>query len=398
MLIKRVDDGMKMKEIEKTWTAYAIIPHMKSRMFQTGPWYPVGTIDATDSGGKTPMLKKAFFFIWVVTLLLTAHVNSLAETKAPQVVVLGTTQATIDFYKSKHFWGPIDENKPLSVPRVIVVAINDSWKHDADKLSVDLKKEFFFRAVVPMILYENHRIAGDRARLKSMVQTLKNGKSLKKDDIRWIEQLASKYDVATRKNAKEKDVFYKFLVIQLMERVDIIPPSLVLAQAASESGYATSRFTLEGNALFGQWTYGGKGMKAKAHRKEKGNYRVAAFDWPFNSLCSYVNNLNTHRAYSAFRAGRAELRNEGKTITGMALLHTLTGYSERGMAYIKDLEAIIQKNGLSIADTAKLRGGPITLVVNVNTQEDVKKVKQEIAQMRASGEFEEAIQSMGLEK
>ena len=182
-----------------------------------------------------------------------------------------------------------------------------------------------------------------------------------------------------------------------MKRVDIIPTSLVLAQAGSESGYATSRFAMEGNALFGQWTYGGKGMKAKGHRKEKGNYRVAAFDWPFDSLRSYVNNLNTHRAYENFRAERAELREQKKPITGQEVLHHLTNYFERGKDYVKDLEAIIRVNNLSIADHAKLRDEPITLVVYVNTKEEVKKVQKEIDQMRVSGEFKKAFKGMGLQ-
>jgi len=233
--------------------------------------------------------------------------------------------------------------------------------------------------------------------LKSLAKNQENGLSLKEEDLKWLRKLAVKYAVATGKNVEGAPLSFKPLITQLIERVDIIPPSLVLGQAAYESGYGTSRFTLEGNALFGQWTYGSKGIKAKKHRKEKGDYRVAAFDWPFDSLCAYVNNLNTHRAYAPFRAKRAELRKKHKPLTGLVLANTLTGYSERGSDYVQELKNLIIKNGLTSADTAKLRNDPLTLVVYVNTQDDVAKVKQEIEQMRASGELAKAIKSMGLE-
>lgn len=340
------------------------------------------------------MLKKGFVLIFVLLLFGSIHWNADAE--EPQVVILGTDEASIDFYKSKDFWGPVDDKKPLSVPRIIVVAVNDSWSKDAAKMPVDLKKEFFFRAIVPMILYENHEIMRDRDRLKGLANTLKKGKPLNEADTKWLEALASRYALKNEKSDGKKGTLSPAEMDELVKRVDIIPPSLALAQAASESGYATSRFAMEGNALFGQWTYGGKGIKAKGHREEKGNYRVAAFDWPFDSLRSYVNNLNTHSAYADFRDKRAEFRRKNEPITGLGILHTLTNYSERGKDYIKDLEAIITFNKLDVADRAKLRDEPVTLVVNVNTAEEVKEVQKEIDQMRVSGEFKKAIESMRL--
>ena len=110
-----------------------------------------------------------------------------------------------------------------------------------------------------------------------------------------------------------------------------------------------------------------------------------------------MNNLNTHRSYSAFRAKRAKLRREHKPPTGLELAGTLAGYSERGSDYVRELKHIIRKNRLTAADTAKLRDDQLTLVVYVNTQADVAKVKQEFEQMRASGELAKTIKSMGLE-
>ncbi|MGI2103199.1 glucosaminidase domain-containing protein [Shewanella oncorhynchi] len=91
----------------------------------------------------------------------------------------------------------------------------------------------------------------------------------------------------------------------LLERVDILPPSLVLAQAAKESGWGTSRFAREGNALFGQWDFKGNGMEPRQKRQGLGNYGLARFDTPFASVEGYLLNLNTHNAYQKMRDFRA---------------------------------------------------------------------------------------------
>ena len=345
------------------------------------------------------MLNKLYPAICIVAILILICIPRPAETKEPGIVILGTTKAVVDFYKSKDFWGPLTGEKTLSVPRVIVIAVNDNWKQDAEKLSVGLKKKFFFLALIPMILYENRLILADRSRLKALAEQLMKGRTLKEEDLKWLWKLALKYRLASGGNAEGASTSSKIkpLMGRLMKRVDIVPPSLAIGQAALESGYGTSRFALEGNAFFGQWTYSGKGIKAKKYRKEKGNYRVEAFDWPFESLCAYVNNLNTHRSYSAFRAKRAALRKEHKPLTGLVLAYTLAGYSERGANYVKELKNIIRKNRLATTDTAKLRDDPLTLVVYVNTQDDVAKTKKEFEQMRASGELAKTIKSMGLE-
>ena len=148
------------------------------------------------------MFKKSCILMCAAAVLFSAHVQCSADTRKPEIVILGTTKAAIDFYKSKDFWGPIDDKKKLTVPRVIVVAVNDNWKQDADKLPVDLKKEFFFRAIIPMILYENQSILADRDRLKSLAKKQEKGLSLKEEDLKWLHKLVLKYAVAAGKNAE----------------------------------------------------------------------------------------------------------------------------------------------------------------------------------------------------
>jgi uncharacterized FlgJ-related protein len=143
---------------------------------------------------------------------------------------------------------------------------------------------------------------------------------------------------------------------ELLRRVDVIPVSLALSQSAIESGWGTSRFADEGNALFGQWSWSGKGIKPKDQRNSThGDHRIAAFESTGLSVWSYAQNLNTHRAYADLRRKREELRRAGRPVRGADLVGTLIHYSERGQAYVDELRAIMRVNRLDPADDAYLR-------------------------------------------
>ncbi len=344
------------------------------------------------------MCAKKIFFIGMALFIFLGYLPCRAEYKEPKIVILGSNESVIDFLKEADFWGEVNRKEDLMVPRAIMVAINSNWKKDADKLPVNLKKELFYRFIVPLSLLENDLILDDRKPLEALAALQKNGETLQAEDLAWLQELAAEYRLleaggdGTPLSPQEIEP----LIRELLLRVDVVPAGLALGQAAYESGYATSRFTLEGNALFGQWTYGGKGMKPKEQRKSKGNYSVAAFDWPFDSLKSYVKNLNTHRSYGDLRKKRAQLREKGELITGLALADTLTRYSERGQAYVDTLKGIIRHNELDIADRARLRDEPLVLIVHVNTDADIEPIKEEIDRLRETGELKELIQGMGL--
>ena len=142
----------------------------------------------------------------------------------------------------------------------------------------------------------------------------------------------------------------------MKQRVDIIPPSLALAQGAIESGWGTSRFAVEGNSLFGLWDLSGNGIKPKKQRAELGNYGVARYDSPQASIDAYMLNLNTNRAYREFRALRAIYRKYDMPLRGQELVGALGRYSERGEVYIKELQAIMSHNKLEAVDDAYLWG------------------------------------------
>lgn len=316
---------------------------------------------------------------------------AIAKNNSYEILVHGgRVEKTIEYFKSKNFWGENRRDKDIDVPRIILAIIGKRWHEESKKVPVAVKKELFYRAIVPMVLYANDLILAERQLLEKINERLDKGKTLSAEDLSHLKSIAKRYGLASEEGLQDQ-------AAQLLKRVDIVPPSLALGQTAYESGYGTSRFALEGNALFGQWTYGGDGMKPKAHRKSKGNYGVAAYKWPFDSVRSYMHNLNTHNAYQGFRDKRMAMRIQGKKLSGLAMADTLTSYSEKGKEYVKTLKSIIRVNGLEIADNAYLRDEPITLVVGVDDEKKIGEAESKIEQLRSSGELDRIIKSMRLD-
>jgi Bax protein len=321
---------------------------------------------------------------------LTSPDSATAKSSSYEIMVhAGEVEKTVEYFKSKEFWGKSSRDKDLDVPRIILAVTSKRWQKESQKIPVAVKKELFYRAIVPMVLLANELIMEDRKELVAISETLNKGKTLNAERQSQLQALALKYGLQDVAPLKKQ-------VTALLERVDVIPPSLALGQTAYESGYGTSRFAVEGNALFGQWTFSGDGMKPKEHRASKGNYGVAAYDWPFDSVRSYMQNLNTHSAYQKLRDKRLSLRKQGKDVTGVALAETLDKYSERGMEYVKTLKSIINVNGLAITDKAYLRDEPTTLIVGVGDVDKVEETETKIEELRASGELDRIIKSMRL--
>ena len=212
------------------------------------------------------------------------------------------------------------------------------FPRDLDNLrSVQLKKETFIKIVLPLIVAENEKILDDRKKLK----ILSEKKFTSDIEKQWLRQKLLEYKV------KKGDLD------QLMLRMDMIPVSIALAQAAKESGWGTSRFALEGNAIFGQWTWDGQGI-APLKRDDNKKHKILKFPILRASVKAYKNNLNTHKSYSKFREKRKSLRNKKKNITGLDLTDTLKNYAQTGSEYTKILNQIITQNRLSDFEPVKL--------------------------------------------
>ena len=199
------------------------------------------------------------------------------------------------------------------------------------------RKEFFIQIILPLILQENNNIRLDRKRLFSIINKSNNSDLEKK----WLDKKYKQYGVSS------KDLSI------LKIRMDEIPVSLAIAQAAKETGWGTSRFAQEGNALFGQWTWSGEGLKPKDADKNEG-HKVMKFNVLQASVRAYQRNLNTHSSYKNLRKARAELRDRGQTLDSLILVNYLNEYAETGQKYVDVLTQIIKQNNLKDFDDAKL--------------------------------------------
>ena len=210
--------------------------------------------------------------------------------------------------------------------------------------STKKRKEFFIQIVLPLILKENNNIRLDRKRLFTIINKSNNTKL----EIKWLKKKFKQYGI------KSNDLSI------LKIRMDEVPVSLALAQAAKETGWGTSRFAQEGNALFGQWTWSGEGLKPKDSDKNEG-HKVMKFNVLQASVRAYQRNLNTHSSYKNFRKARAELRDEGKELDSLVLAKYLNNYAETGEKYVQVLQKIIEQNNLKDFDDAKLLPSSIEL-------------------------------------
>lgn len=199
------------------------------------------------------------------------------------------------------------------------------------------KKNFFIQIILPLVLEENNRIKSDRRKLFNILNKNRNSKKEKK----WLDKKFKQYGV------QNNDLFI------LKIRMDEIPVSLTIAQAAKETGWGTSRFALEGNALFGQWTWTGDGIKP-AGADSDATHKIMKFKILKASVRAYQRNLNTHSSYKEFREVRAELRDGNKNLDSLVLANYLDKYAETGEEYIKIIKKIIQQNNLFDFDDAKL--------------------------------------------
>jgi len=236
------------------------------------------------------------------------------------------------------------------IPRLYLSHIPRRWREQtAPTLDIEAKKQLFFRSVTPLALRANERVLAERTRLQGLELLLAAGGELPVAEANWLAALAERYGLQRRTplGAEEQ-------IRRLKRRVDALPVSLIVAAAAEESGWGTSRFADEGNALFGQWTRG-QGLKPRRQRPAHADYRVKAFTSPLESVHSYLLNINRHPAYGPLREARAKLRAAREPLSGLVLVRHLRAYSERGEAYVAALTSLIRGNDLEALDRARLR-------------------------------------------
>ncbi len=252
------------------------------------------------------------------------------------------TELATTFEKHNYGWDSLEHG----VPPLILTRL----PQDMDRIpDVRNKKKLFFLALLPMALMLNQEITQQRQELVHILARLEDNQPLTGSQLNDLEEMRRYYRV-------EKDPLQGTAARrELLTRVDSLPPSLLLAQAANESGFGTSRFAQAANNLFGEWTFTpGTGLVPEG-RPEGASYEVRVFPSVYESLRSYLRNINTHWAYRQLRATRTTLRTSGEQVTGIALAAGLELYSTRRGAYVDEIRTIIRHNRLNLLAQAKLR-------------------------------------------
>ncbi len=229
----------------------------------------------------------------------------------------------------------------ISVPRLVLASLPP----DLERLDAsDARKTLFLRIMLPTVLAANEQIGNDRQHLLKIKNDLVSGVQMSAADVQWVLQMGDAYD------QPDADVD------ALLRKVDVVPPSLALAQAIEESGWGTSRIARSQNSLFGQFG-----------QDDAGQWDYKGFASLQEAVASYMRNLNTHRAYKEFRLSRAKMRSTKGEIDGWELAQTLHRYSERGDDYVKGLRTIMRDNELESFDFARLNTRRIAAIVASNT-------------------------------
>ena len=217
----------------------------------------------------------------------------------------------------------------------------------ASMLNVQEKKASFFAFMKNMVDEENQQLS----ELRQQLLSYKDKSTLDESQQQWVSSLARRYKVDERKTELD-DIFDELLI-----KVDGIPVSLALVQAANESAWGTSRFALDANNFFGQWCFSQGCGLVPERRPEGASYEVRKFDSPAHSVRSYMHNLNSSHHYEGMREMRMKRREAGEPVTGPVLAQGLYAYSIRGVEYVDELVQMIMGNDLLRYD---LKGESIT--------------------------------------
>lgn len=262
----------------------------------------------------------------------------LNPVEAPAVALHVDRAASLDRLFDGLGYAPLQGGRTDRVPALLLRTLPRGFDRDGD---AQLRKQRFIRLLLPLVLRVNHTLERQRAMMEKLAGRSRRGEPLSPREAAWLEALATLYRTAPGDWRR------------LRRRIGPIPPSLAIAQAAAESGWGSSRFAREGNALFGQWKFTPGRSLTPARRGPGRTHSVEAFNRLIESVWGYARNLNTHAAYREWRGLRAD-----GTLGSELLTAGLDSYSQQGAAYVALIRRIIAENGLARLDGLKLADRP----------------------------------------
>tara|TARA_B100000029_G_scaffold41707_1_gene38814 strand:- start:2253 stop:3443 length:1191 start_codon:yes stop_codon:yes gene_type:complete len=267
--------------------------------------------------------------------------NNINKNQSDEEYISLDTQITLNIFENLKY-----DLKSIRLGQAVKPVYLRKFPRDLKKIkSTQKRKDTFIKIVMPLILDENDKILEDRKKLFKILGKQSNTRGEKV----WLKRRFKDYKIDGED------------IAELKLRMDIVPTSIAIAQAAKESGWGTSRFALDGNAMFGQWTWSQDGIEP-SEKSENQSHKILKFPMLQSSVKAYMKNLNTHRGYKEFRNKRAELRRKNKNISGLSLVSFLYNYAQTGSEYVKILKKIIEQNDLTDFDDSVLmnRGGRST--------------------------------------
>lgn len=293
---------------------------------------------------RNPWMIAVLVFLVVSTLVLAwPYVDGGCHScRPPSLTAIATSNfVRVDQTAELEAYLPVKQTlaNTESIPRVYVTRLPGDLAVVQD---IEHRKNVFILAVLPQILRLNEAIVSQRSRARELWRSKDSGTPISNQDAKWLSSIERLYDVEP---GSRRD---------LLRRMDVIPPSLAIAQASVESGWGTSRFAQKGNAIFGQRTFdeGGRGLDPAG--LDDAHFKVKRFDSIMRSIWGYMLTLNTHPAHQEFRALRAAARARGEKANSLELAATLVNYSEERGAYVRLLRRVIQTSQLRALDQAQL--------------------------------------------
>lgn len=272
--------------------------------------------------------------------------DPVIDALVPGIIEVHSTEEVITYLLDHNFEWPVpSDSSTLIVPRIVTNDLPSDWEKGLDVAS---RKSIFIRLLAPLILIANEQINADRTYI--------------------LDALVSGQGAELRSSQRYKMIVASYRLpedtapLKVLKRVDIIPPALAISQAILESGWGTSRFAAEGNALYGEWVWAG-GMEPMQRDTSLGDYGVRSFSSLLRSALSYMRNLNTSHHYQEFRTARMDLRLRDKSLDACSLATYLSAYSALdGKIYRNVLCELIKQNNLHITNSAVLASTPVVML------------------------------------